>query len=63
MVRLALIALILGAGIGPLALRANAQPPDPALLAPPKDERDRPHRKPCRDRLTPLQGRVGPAQT
>ena len=35
MIRLTLIVLMLAAGIGPLALRANAQSPNPALLAPP----------------------------
>ncbi len=35
MIRLALIVLILAAGIGPLVLHANAQSPNPALLAPP----------------------------
>jgi hypothetical protein len=49
MVRLALIALILAAGIGLLAFRANAQSPDPALLSPPGERADWPHRKPRRD--------------
>ncbi len=35
MIRLTLIVLVLAAGIGPLAPRANAQSPNPALLAPP----------------------------
>jgi hypothetical protein len=51
------------AGIGPVALRANAQSPNPALLAPPGGRAGWRHRKRCRDRLTRLQGRAGHVQT
>jgi hypothetical protein len=58
MIRLTLIVLLVAAGVGPLAVRANAQSPTLLCSRPEEDERDWRRLIVYRDRLTLLQGRA-----